>query len=132
MMKHFHQQRSGLLPSRRELRAGIGLTVSLVVVGAVSGCVANDSLAQQAQSGDNKNYIAGDGSVTEYAPETRGEALELTATLYDGTTINAADWKGQVTVLNVWYAACAPCRVEAPELQALHEEYQDAASSSMG
>jgi peroxiredoxin len=112
--------------SRRTLRAGISLAVSLALVGAVSGCAADDSLAQQAQSGDNKNYIAGDGSVTEYSPDARGEALELTATLYDGTTIDAADWKGQVTVLNIWYAACAPCRVEAPELQSLHQEYQAA------
>jgi peroxiredoxin len=123
---HPRRWHSTALPGRRTLRAGICLAVSLALVGTVSGCAANDSLAQQAQSGDNKNYIAGDGSVTEYAPDARGEALELTATLYDGTTIDAADWKGQVTVLNVWYAACAPCRVEAPELQSLHEEYQDA------
>lgn len=111
---------------RRAPRAAIGLALLLALVGAVSGCATNDSLAQQAQSGDNKNYIAGDGSVTEYAPDTRGEALELTADLYDGTMIDAADWKGQVTVLNIWYAACAPCRVEAPELQSLHQQYQDA------
>lgn len=130
-MKNLFRRRQTHAPSHRShRRAGIGLAgsllMSLVMVGAVSGCVADDSLARQAQAGDNKNYIAGDGSVSEYAPDSRGEALELTATLYDGTTIDAADWKGQVTVLNVWYAACAPCRVEAPELQSLHEEYQDA------
>lgn len=96
------------------------LTLSLLI----SGCAATDPLAQQATAGDNKNYIAGDGSVSEYAPETRGEPVELTAELYDGTTISSADWSGQVTVLNVWYAACAPCRVEAPDLQALSQEHQ--------
>lgn len=96
------------------------LSLSLLI----SGCAATDPLAQQAKAGDNKNYIAGDGSVSEYAPETRGEPVELTAELYDGTTISSADWAGQVTVLNVWYAACAPCRVEAPDLQALSEEHQ--------
>jgi thiol-disulfide isomerase/thioredoxin len=29
---------------------------------------------------------------------------------------------GRVTVLNFWYAACAPCRLEAPDLEALHQE----------
>ncbi|SDI86219.1 Thiol-disulfide isomerase or thioredoxin [Arthrobacter subterraneus] len=96
------------------------LTLSLLI----SGCAATDPLAQQAAAGDNKNYIAGDGSVSEYAPETRGEPVELTAELYDGTTISSADWAGKVTVLNVWYAACAPCRVEAPDLQALSQEHQ--------
>lgn len=96
------------------------LTLSLLI----SGCAATDPLAQQAKAGDNKNYIAGDGSVSEYDPEARGEPVELTAELYDGTTISSADWAGQVTVLNVWYAACAPCRVEAPDLQALSQEHQ--------
>ena len=50
----------------------------------ITGCSAqNNSLAEQANAGDNKNYIAGDGSVSEYTPETRGEPVELTAELYD-------------------------------------------------
>ena len=104
------------------------LTLSLVI----SGCAANDPLAQQAAAGDNKNYIAGDGSVTEFAPDSRGEPVELTATLYDGTTVQSADWAGKVTVLNVWYAACAPCRVEAPDLQALSQEHQGAGVQFFG
>jgi thiol-disulfide isomerase/thioredoxin len=28
-----------------------------------------------------------------------------------------------VTVLNFWYAGCAPCRAEAPDLAALHEAF---------
>ncbi len=28
-------------------------------------------------------------------------------------------------VLNFWYAACAPCRAEAPDLAALHTEFKD-------
>lgn len=106
--------------------------VLLVVSVALSGCAASDPLTDQAEAGDNKNYIAGDGSVTEYAPESRGNPMELVATLYDGTTVDAVDWKGKVTVLNVWYAACAPCRVEAPDLQALHEEYRDAGVQFFG
>jgi thiol-disulfide isomerase/thioredoxin len=27
-------------------------------------------------------------------------------------------------VLNFWFAACAPCRVEAPSLEALHQEFK--------
>lgn len=106
--------------SRRMNRPALLLALALMI----SGCAATDPLAQQAKAGDNKNYIAGDGSVSEYAPGTRGEPVELTAELYDGTTVSSADWAGQVTVLNVWYAACAPCRVEAPDLEALWQEHQ--------
>jgi len=32
---------------------------------------------------------------------------------------------GVVTVMNWWYAACAPCRDEAPDLVQLSEEFAD-------
>ncbi len=110
----------------RLLAAGVALVLGL------SGCAPNDALAEQANAGDNKNYIAGDGSVTEYAPESRGEPVQLTGTFYDGTVVDSADFKGQVTVLNIWYAACAPCRVEAPDLQALYEKHQQSGVQFIG
>ncbi|UKA68821.1 TlpA family protein disulfide reductase [Arthrobacter sp. FW306-05-C] len=93
-------------------------------VAALAGCSSPDALAQQAKAGDNKNYIAGDGSVTEYAAEQRTQAVVLTGKLYDGTAVSSTDWAGRVTVLNFWYAACAPCRLEAPRLEALWEQFQ--------
>lgn len=106
--------------------------VGLALVLGLTGCASNDTLAEQANAGDTTNYIAGDGSVTEYAPESRGEPVELTGTFYDGTVVDSEDFKGQVTVLNVWYAACAPCRVEAPDLQALYEEHQPSGVQFIG
>ncbi|TKV26505.1 TlpA family protein disulfide reductase [Arthrobacter sp. NamB2] len=93
--------------------------VSLVM----TSCTAEDPLAQQAAAGDGKNYIAGDGSVTEYAESDRGQPVEVSGTLFDGTPVSSADWDDQVTVLNFWYASCAPCREEAPDLVSLHDEY---------
>lgn len=117
---------------QRALRSGTALVAAAALLAGLFGCAADDPLAEQARAGDNKNYIAGDGSVSEYAPGSRGESVELTGTLYDGTTIDSSDWAGEVTVLNVWYAACAPCRVEAPDLQALYEEHQDAEVQFLG
>ncbi|MFD1213859.1 TlpA family protein disulfide reductase [Arthrobacter sp. GCM10027362] len=90
----------------------------------LAACSVEDPLAKQASAGDNKNYIAGDGSVTEYEPAQRGEPVQLAAKLFDGTTVDSAGWAGKVTVLNFWYAACAPCRLEAPALQELSQEYK--------
>jgi thiol-disulfide isomerase/thioredoxin len=28
-------------------------------------------------------------------------------------------------VVNFWYAGCPPCRLEAPDLEALHQEFRD-------
>lgn len=112
------------LKSRRllALRAAAALSVPVSLV--LTSCAADDPLAQQAAAGDGKNYIAGDGSVTEYAETDRGEPVEVSGTLFDGTSVSSADWAGQVTVLNFWYASCAPCRAEAPDLVALHDEYE--------
>lgn len=109
-----------LVPRRTARVAGV---VAVAAALFLAGCAAPDSLAQQASTGDNKNYIAGDGSVSEFAAGDRGDPIPLEATLLDGSTISTADLQGQVTVLNFWYAACAPCRAEAPDLEALHQEF---------
>lgn len=110
--------------SRHRTRASTLVALLVTAVLFITGCSAqNNSLADQANAGDNKNYIAGDGSVAEYAPDSRSEPVDITGELYDGTTVDSSQWAGNVTVLNVWYAACAPCRVEAPVLQTLSRSF---------
>jgi thiol-disulfide isomerase/thioredoxin len=106
--------------SRRSLLAAGGAALAV----ALAACTAQDSLSKQVTAGDNKNYIAGDGSVTEYGISSRTAPVAFTGKLFDGTTVNADSFRGKVTVLNFWYAACAPCRKEAPDLQALHAEFE--------
>ncbi|MEA5453736.1 TlpA disulfide reductase family protein [Sinomonas sp. JGH33] len=108
-------------PSRRSVLA-FAVAVPAALAG-LSACAANDPLAQQARAGDNKNYVAGDGSVTEYAKDQRKPPVAFTGTLYDGTSVASSSFAGRVTVLNFWFASCAPCRVEAPSLKALSDEF---------
>lgn len=108
-------------PGRRTF-LGLGLGVAGL---ALTGCGSRDDLAEQAKAGDDKNYIAGDGSVNEYPPASRGSRVVLEGQLFTGEKVSAQDWAGKVVVLNFWYAACAPCRVEAPDLAALHTEFKD-------
>jgi thiol-disulfide isomerase/thioredoxin len=98
--------------------------VALASAMLLAACTANDPLAEQAAAGDNKNYIAGDGSVSEFPPAARPPVTEFAGTLENGKKITAPDLRGEVTVLNFWYAACAPCRAEAPDLEALHQEFR--------
>ena len=109
---------------RSFLKLGAGLALSASLVAASAGCAVEDPLAAQAKAGDNKNYIAGDGSVTEYAAGQRGEPVDFTGTLFDGTAVPSSDFTGDVVVLNFWYAACAPCRKEAPDLVELHGMFE--------
>lgn len=108
-------------PSRRRVLAGLAGVAALPLLAA---CSADDPLAAQAGNADGKNYIAGDGSVLEIAPDERGEPVQFTSILFSGEEITAAQMAGAPVVMNFWYAACAPCRVEAPDLQSLHEEFE--------
>ncbi len=115
--------RPGLPPSRRSVLAAGGLALTALTLG-LSACAQEDALAEQARAGDNKNYVAGDGSVTEFAANDRKSAVQINGKLFSGTDVTPADLQGKVTVLNFWFAACAPCRVEAPILEELHQEFK--------
>lgn len=97
---------------------------------ALAGCTA-DPLAQQFKDGSGKNYIAGTG-VTEVQADKRGKPVAFEGTTEDGTKVTSAKYQGQVLVVNFWYAGCAPCRVEAPDLQKLSQKYQDKGASFLG
>ena len=88
----------------------------------LTGC-APDPLAEQFRSGDNKNYIAGDGTVTEYALGSRPKAASWSGVTESGESIASEQLAGVITVMNFWYAGCAPCRIEMPELIELQEKY---------
>ena len=97
------------------------LAISALVL-TTSAC-ANDSLADQFRSGDNKNYIAGDGTVTEFALGSRPKAASWSGTTESGEEISSTQLEGVITVMNFWYAGCAPCRIEMPELIELQTEF---------
>jgi thiol-disulfide isomerase/thioredoxin len=110
--------------SRRRFLATGGAALAALAVGLSACAPQEDSLAKQANVGDNKNYIAGDGSVTEFAKTERSAPVQIDGVLFDGTAVKQADLLGKVTVLNFWFAACAPCRVEAPILEGLHQDFK--------
>ena len=42
-----------------------------------------------------------------------------------GQKISFSDFQGRVILVNFWAPWCGPCRMEIPDLIALHEEYKD-------
>ena len=117
---------------RRADRRPLGLA-ALAAASALllAGC-ASDPLAEQFREGSGKNYIAGDGTISEFAEPQRGEPIEFSGDTVEGGTFDSADTLGEVTVVNFWYAGCAPCRVEAPILEEVSQQFGDDAVSFVG
>lgn len=84
----------------------------------LAGCTSSDGIA----GADGGGYISGDGTVLVVAADARVEVPAWGGETVDGETVDSADLDG-VVVLNFWYAGCPPCRVEAPDLQEVAEEY---------
>lgn len=106
------------------MRSITGAIVASMAVLALAGCsAANDQLSQQFKNGDNKNYIQGDGTVSEWAKSSRKAAVDWKGVTESGDVLSSSSLTGVVTVLNFWYAGCAPCRAEAPDLIALSKEF---------
>lgn len=100
----------------------VAIALSLGLAMSLAGC-GSDPLADQFRSGTNKNYISGDGSVTEFQGE-RSVGSNWVAATFDGQTLNSKNLLGKVVVLNFWYAGCAPCRAETPDLAEIASEYE--------
>ncbi|GAA2995144.1 TlpA family protein disulfide reductase [Microbacterium aurantiacum] len=106
-------------------RRAAASVLALTLAAGLAACT-SDPLAEQYREGDNKGFIAADGfRVVEIPEAERTNPIEFEAVLDNGETATSADYAGDVLVVNFWYAACAPCRVEAPELAEVHEGFRD-------
>ena len=93
---------------------------SLLTVSCTS---TSDALAEQYRDGSGANYISGDGAITVLAPESRTDSVQFEGDLDTGEFFSSSDYAGSVIVVNFWYAGCPPCRVEAADLESLHQQF---------
>ena len=83
-----------------------------------------NSITKQANQGDDKNYLAGDGTLAQLAPNKRGKPVLLSGTLLDGKPWSTKDHPGKVIVVNVWGSWCPPCKSETPDLEKAWKQLQ--------
>ncbi|WP_420112483.1 TlpA family protein disulfide reductase [Pseudactinotalea sp.] len=105
--------------SRRTVLLG---ALGLLGAGALTAC--SDDEAPTDSDGVDTSYVSGDGTATEWAPDRRTAPVELAGATMAGDDVDLADWRGEVVVLNFWYATCPPCRKEAPDLASLSTELE--------
>jgi thiol-disulfide isomerase/thioredoxin len=104
----------------------------VIALAAGLAACADDPLTEAARNGDESGYISSDFRWEEIPQDERGEPVEWAGVTEDGDELSSEDTAGDVTVVNFWYAACAPCRVEAADLEAVWQEYEGEGVSFVG
>ena len=89
---------------RSRLRSRPAAAIAALVAASallLTGC-ASDPLADQFREGSGKNYIAGDGTISEFAEPQRGEPSECSGETVEGGAVDSGDTLGGVTGVIGW------------------------------
>ena len=101
-------------------RRGVVLGVALTGFAALFGLLGWALLQSGGQpGGPGVNEVFGEVSIEER------EAPDFTLELLDGGTLTLSELRGSVVLVDFWASWCGPCRVEAPTLVQVYEEYRD-------
>ncbi|MEU1938689.1 TlpA family protein disulfide reductase [Streptomyces coeruleorubidus] len=99
---------------RAALTAGAAVA-ALLVTGCGSGGTSG--------GGGNTNFVTGTDGIATAAKGERAPAPDLSGKTIAGKTLDVADYKGKVVVLNVWGSWCNPCRAEAKYFAKVSKAY---------
>ncbi|WP_225825939.1 TlpA family protein disulfide reductase [Streptomyces naphthomycinicus] len=92
--------------------AAAALTLSACGKGGISG------------GGGDTNFVTGNNGIDTVPAGKRAAAPDLSGKTIDGKSLDVADYKGQVVVVNVWGSWCGPCREEAQYFAKVSQQYE--------
>ncbi|GGW78185.1 hypothetical protein GCM10010503_65040 [Streptomyces lucensis JCM 4490] len=88
-----------------------GLTLSACGKGGTSG------------GGGDTHFVTGHDGIATVAEGERAAAPDLSGKTIDGKTLDVADYRGEIVVVNVWGSWCSPCREEAKYFAKVSKDY---------
>ncbi|MEV0485695.1 TlpA disulfide reductase family protein [Streptomyces sp. NPDC050508] len=98
--------------SRARSRAALSTAGVAVAALVLSAC----SSGGTSGGSGNTNFITGSDGIATVKKGDRQAAPDLSGKTIDGKTLDTADYKGKILVVNVWGSWCSPCRAEADNL----------------
>ncbi|MEL5991665.1 TlpA family protein disulfide reductase [Microbacterium phosphatis] len=120
------------MPPTRRLATRLTAAIGAAALALTLAACAPDPVTEQYRDGGDTGYISGEFAVQEIAPADRGEPVAWEGVTETGDELSSEDVAGDVVVVNFWYASCAPCRVEAADLQKVHTQFEDQGVSFVG
>ena len=98
-----------------------------------------DSDPENSENGGEGNHNGAEGNDEQTTPpENEGNEplpeigtkvgdrfADLTIMTMDGGSINTADLRGKIVILNLWATWCPPCKAELPDFDLIASEYKD-------
>lgn len=105
-------------------RVAYGSAVLAVMLAAITGCAPADKNGEDTSGSNDQGYVSGTGVITQIPESKRATAVKLAGNTTNGDAFDLQEWQGSPVVLNLWYAACPPCREEAPDLQKSYESFR--------
>ena len=106
----------------RVARRLLSAVAALLAAVLLAGCTASTDGPEQ--TGSEFRFVEGTPSGEVIAEEDRQDAPNITGELLSGDPFELDEHSGSIVVMNFWASWCAPCRVEAPDLQQIYEKYQ--------
>lgn len=131
LASRIHPIRRGRTSHPRHARRAVGAAFAAVLAVGLTAC-APDAVSESFLNGENTGYVAADGAIVEIPVAERGEPVQFGGVTESGDDFDSADVAGDVTVVNFWYAGCAPCRLEAADLESVWKTYEDQGVSFIG
>ncbi len=102
----------------------LALVSAVLLTGVLAGCSGQRGLEQTYGDVAEQDYFSSDGAFSFVAAANRQGSLQFSGELDIEGAWDSADFLGQPIVVNFWFAGCPPCRLEAEDLEALHQDFQ--------
>jgi peroxiredoxin len=106
---------------RRLAAAMIGTALAGGALSSLAACSTGADAVDQTAGGDFR-FVAGTDTGKAIPVAARKAAPDFSGQTLDGKTVSLRDYRGKTLVLNFWGSWCAPCRVEAPDLETVYKE----------